>query len=103
MSTAVINRRIETNSAATTGSKAPTSFWFLLAVLGQFAFAITIASFYGLTALRGGPQVWKHGLPNQFVAGNTVGDAVLAGLILFAVLIAVAGALQLLARVRDTR
>ena len=76
---------------------------FLLAVLGQFIFAITIAFFYGLTALRVDPQVWLQNLPNPFAAGNVMGDAVLAGLILCATAMTVAGALYLISRVRDAR
>lgn len=100
MSTAVLNHRMKINSGANHASKTPASFWFLLAVLGQFIFAITIASFYGLTALKGGFPAWNQPLPQSTVVGNT-GDAVLAGLILFATLMSVAGALHLISRASD--
>ena len=103
MSSAVLHHRIKMDSGARATSKASASFWFLLAVLGQFIFAITIAFFYGLTALRVDPQVWLQNLPNPFAAGNVMGDAVLAGLILCATAMTVAGALYLISRVRDAR
>lgn len=101
MSTAIITHRFEMHSAANAASKAPASFWFLLAVLGQFAVAFTIALFYGLTALKVDPQVWTQDLPKRLAAANTVGDPVLAGLILLATLMSVAGALQLIAPMSD--
>jgi len=103
MSTAVLNHRIKANSGANHASKAPASFWFLLAVLGQFIFAITVASFYGLTALKGGFMAWNQPLPQNTVAGNTIGEVVLAGLILCATLMSVAGAFHLISRVTDAR
>lgn len=103
MSTAVLNHRIKVDSGANHASKASASFWFLLAVLGQFIFAITIASFYGLTALKGDFPAWNQPLPQGAVVGNTIGDAVLAGLILFATLMSIAGALHLISGVPDAR
>lgn len=101
MSSAVLHHRIKMDSGARAASKASASSWFLLAVLGQFMFAITIAFSYGLTAVKGDPQVWLQNLPKQFAAANVIGDAVLAGLILCATAMIVAGALYLISRVRD--
>ena len=103
MSTAVLNHRIKVHSGTNHALKAPASFWFLMAVLGQFIFAITIAFFYGLTALKGGFMAWNQTLPQGAAVGNTFGDAVLAGLILCATLMSVAGAFHLISRVTDAR
>jgi hypothetical protein len=101
MSTAVMTQRLELNSAAETALKAAARFWFVVAVIGQFAFAFTVASFYGLTALRGDYQAWNKVLANGYEAGATMGNAALAGHILFATVISIAGALQLIPAVRN--
>src|ERR1700740_2153094 len=101
MSTAVMTQRLELNSAADVALKAAARFWFVVAVIGQFAFAFTVASFYGLTALRGDYQAWNKVLANGYEAGATMGNAALAGHILFATVISIAGALQLIPAVRN--
>lgn len=101
MSTAVWSNRLELNSLADTALKAAARFWFVVAVIGQFAFAFTVASFYGLTALRGNIQAWNKVLFHGYVAGETMSNTALAGHILFATFISVAGALQLIPRVRS--
>ncbi len=101
MSTAVWTNRLELNSAADKALKGAARFWFVVAVIGQFAFAFSIAFFYGLTALRGDFQAWNKVLFHGYVAGATMGNAALAGHILFATVISMAGALQLVPRVRN--
>ena len=56
MGTAVMTplpRRWQLDSVAATALKAAARFWFVVTVLGQLVFAFALASFYGLTALRG--------------------------------------------------
>jgi hypothetical protein len=101
MSTAVMTHRLDLNSAADKALKAAARFWFVLAVIGQFAFAFSVASFYGLTALRGDFQAWNKILANGYEAGATMGNAALAGHILFATVISIAGALQLIPGIRN--
>jgi tetratricopeptide (TPR) repeat protein len=101
MSTAVWTNRLEMDSLADTALKAAARFWFVVAVIGQFAFAFTIASFYGLTALRGNVQAWNKFLLRGYVAGATMDNAALVVHILFATLISVAGALQLIPHIRN--
>jgi Predicted membrane protein (DUF2306)/Tetratricopeptide repeat len=101
MSTAVWTNRLELNSLADTALKAAARFWFVVAVIGQFAFAFTVASFYGLTALRGNLLAWNKVLLRGYVPGATMDNAALIGHILFATLISVAGALQLIPRIRN--
>jgi hypothetical protein len=73
----------------------------VVALVGQFAFAFSVASFYGLTALRGNFQAWNKILAHGYEAGATMGNAALAGHILFATVISIAGALQLIPGVRN--
>jgi tetratricopeptide (TPR) repeat protein len=101
MSSALLTNRFELNSVADTALKASARFWFVVAVIGQFAFAFTVASFYGLTALRGDVQAWNRVLFHGYVAGATMSNTALVGHILFATLISIAGALQLIPRVRE--
>jgi tetratricopeptide (TPR) repeat protein len=101
MSTAVWTTRLELNSVADKSLRAAARFWFVVALLGQFAFALSIAAFYGLTALRGDFQAWNKILANGYEAGKTMGNAALAGHILFATVISIAGALQLIPGVRN--
>ena len=101
MSTAVMTHRLDLNSAADKALKAAARVWFVLAVIGQFAFAFSVASFYGLTALRGNFQAWNKILANGYEAGATMGNTALAGHILFATVISIAGALQLIPGIRN--
>ena len=101
MSTAVWSNRVELNSVADSALKAATEFWFVVAAFGQFAFGFTVASFYGLTALRGDFDAWNRVLFHGLAPGATMSNAALAGHILFAAVISLAGALQLVPQVRN--
>lgn len=100
MSTTVFSNRLELNSLADTALKASARFWFAVVLLGQFAFAFTVASFYGVTALHGNIQAWNKILSQGYVSGKTITNSALIGHILFATVISIAGALQLIPRVR---
>jgi Predicted membrane protein (DUF2306) len=101
MSTAVWTTRLELSSIADKSLKAATRFWFVVTLIGQFAFAFSVAAFYGLTALRGDFQAWNKVLAHGYEAGATMGNAALAGHIIFATLINIAGALQLIPGLRN--
>lgn len=101
MSTAVMTPRLELDSFAESALKAAAKFWFVVAVAGQFAFAFTIASFYAMTALRGGIQAWNKVLIVQYTAGATMSNAALIGHILFGTLISIAGAFQIIPQIRS--
>jgi hypothetical protein len=101
MSTAVWTTRLELGSLADKSLTAATRFWFAVTLIGQFAFAFSVAIFYGLTALRGNFQAWNRVLAHGYEAGATMGNAALAGHILFAMVINIAGTLQLIAGVRN--
>jgi hypothetical protein len=101
MSTAVWTTRLELSSVADKSLRAAARFWFVVALVGQFAFAFSTAAFYGLTAARGDFQAWNKILANGYEAGATMGNAALAGHILFATVISIAGALQLIPGIRN--
>jgi hypothetical protein len=101
MSTAVMTPRLELDSFAENALKAAAKFWFVLAVAGQFVFAFSIASFYAMTALRGGIQAWNKVLVVQYTAGATMSNTAIVGHILFGTLISIAGAFQLVPQIRN--
>ena len=101
MSTAVMPPRLELDLFAGNALKAAAKFWFVLAVAGQFVFAFTIASFYAMTAARGGFQAWNKVLIVQYTAGVTMSNAAIVGHILFGTLISIAGAFQLIPQIRN--
>lgn len=101
MSTAVMTHRLEFNSLADTALRAAARFWFVAAVIGQFAFAFSVATFYSLTALHGNLPAWSKILPHGYVSGDTMGNSALIGHILFATVISIAGAFQLVPQVRN--
>ena len=101
MSTAVWTTRLELSSVADKSLRVAARTWFVVALVGQFAFGFSVAAFYGLTALRGDFQAWNKILANGYQAGATMGNAALAGHILFATVISIAGALQLIPGIRN--
>ncbi|MBZ5538339.1 MAG: DUF2306 domain-containing protein [Acidobacteriia bacterium] len=101
MSTAVWTNRLELNSVADTTLKAAARFWFAVAVIGQLVFAFAVASFYGLTALRGDFHGWSKSITHGWVPGDTMGNFAVAMHLVSAVVTMLAGAVQLIPRVRD--
>jgi len=74
--------------------------WFVVAVLGQLIFALYVLGFYGRAAWRGDWARWNQVLPHGHVAGDPYGNLVLSMHLLFAVLIMLSGALQLIPAIR---
>jgi uncharacterized membrane protein len=99
VSTATLTNRFELNSIAETALKAATRFWFGVTVVGQLAFAFVIASFYGLTALRGDYHGWRF--TNGFIPGVTKGNWAVVMHVISAAIIMFAGAVQLVPQVRN--
>ena len=100
MSTAVItHHRLELNSLAGGALKAAAQFWFVVTVIGQLAFAFAVASFYGLTALRGDYSGWT--ITNGHMPGITAGTPAVAIHLIGAVVVMLAGAIQLVPHVRN--
>jgi hypothetical protein len=99
MSTAVMTNRLELDSVADTALKAAARFWFVVTVLGQLIFAFTVASFYSLTALRGDYHKWNF--TNGYAPGFSVGNTAVVLHVASAVLIMLAGAVQLVPQIRS--
>jgi len=70
--------------------------WLFTALLGQAFFVVYVLGFYGRHALQGQPEQWRRVLPHGWVAGDWLANAVLAGHLLFTVVILLGGAVQLL-------
>jgi len=98
MSTAVLTNRLELGPLADTALKTAAAFWFGVTVLGQLAFGFAVASFYGLTALRGDYHGWRF--TNGFVPGVTQGNWAVVMHVISAAIIMLAGAIQLLPQMR---
>jgi uncharacterized membrane protein len=99
MSTAVMTNRLELDSVAETALKAAARFWFVATVVGQLIFAFTIASFYALTALRGDYHKWNF--TNGYVPGFSMGNTAVVVHVASAVIVMLAGAVQLVPQVRN--
>jgi uncharacterized membrane protein len=99
MSTAVLTNRLELGSVAETALKAAARFWFGVTVIGQLVFAFAVASFYGLTALRGDYHGWR--ITNGYIPGVTKGNLAVAVHLISAVIVMLAGAVQLVPQVRN--
>jgi hypothetical protein len=89
--------------SAVSGRKAlqlAANFWFVTAVFGQWLFASYLVLLYGGSAVRGELQLWKEKLTHGYVQGDFVGNAAVAAHLLLAVIIMVAGPLQLVPQIR---
>jgi len=73
--------------------------WFVVTVIGQLVFAIAVATFYGLTALRGDYHAWRF--TNGYVPGVTKGNWAVVMHLASAVFIMTAGAVQMVPQVRN--
>ncbi len=80
--------------------KSAAALWLLVAAIGQCIFVAYIVSFYGRTTLRGDFAAWNKVLPHGYVAGDSMGNAALAGHLLFAAIITLGGLLQLVPAIR---
>lgn len=80
--------------------RAATASWFVVAALGQLLFVAYVIGYYGRAALQGRWQAWNGVFPRGYVAGDGLGNLVVAAHLGFACLIVVAGLLQLTPAVR---
>ncbi|HEU0121747.1 MAG TPA: DUF2306 domain-containing protein [Bryobacteraceae bacterium] len=74
--------------------------WTATAVASQLFFAFYVALYYGTTAARGNIADWNKAMPHGYVAGDFMGNLVVAAHLLSAVVIILGGALQLSPQVR---
>ena len=103
MSTTVwTNEGLKLDSFAETALKAAVRFWFGVTVIGQLLFAFAVASFYGMAALRGhSAEAWSKHFTHGYVPGDTVGNLAIATHLLSAVIVILAGMVQLIPRIRE--
>jgi uncharacterized membrane protein len=101
MSTAILTNRLELDSFAENALRASTRFWFGITVIGQAMFAFAVASFYGLSALRGDFHGWSRFITHGHVPGDTMGNSAVVMHVASAVVVMLAGAVQLVPSVRD--
>jgi len=98
---AVWTGRWELDSVADTALKAATRFWFVVTVIGQLLFGLGVAAFYGRASLRGDSFAWNRFMTHGYVPGDRVGNAFAVVHVIAAVIIMLAGATQLVPRVRE--
>ena len=102
MSPAVlIERRLLPSAVAATSLKAAVRFWVAMVVVGQLIFAFTVASFYGRAAVRGDLQVWNRFMTHGYIPGDRAGNLAVVIHLVSAVIINLAGAIQLIPQIRD--
>jgi len=103
MTTAILTRRLEENQMAAAALRAAAQFWFVVAVIGQWAFLYYILAFYGRTTFSGHFEAWTRNvfLRKGYVAGDTTGNVAFAAHALLAAVIAFGGAIQLIPLVRS--
>ena len=105
MTEAVATGRLGLNSVAGKALKASGMFWFVVAMLGQWAFFYYIMAFYGTSTLSGDFEVWNRlsviSGRTSFVAGDTAGNIAFGAHALAAGIIAFGGALQLMPWIRS--
>ena len=89
-------------SRAKTALKVSATFWLAIVIIGQVAFAIFIAGFYGVSSVQGNFAAWAKNttLLKGYVAGDSTGNLFFAAHMLIAVVIACCGVLQLIPQIR---
>jgi uncharacterized membrane protein len=86
---------------ANTALKAATRFWFVVVVIGQLMFAFTVASFYGRAAVRGDLPALNKFMTHGYIPGDRLGNVAVAVHLVSAVIIILAGTIQLIPQVRE--
>ncbi len=76
------------------------TLWFLIAVIGQWIFALYVFLFYGKATAAGHSENWKKVLPNGYVFGDPIGNLVVGIHLLLAVVIIIGGPIQIIPIVR---
>lgn len=75
-------------------------FWFVVMLIGQWFFVAYLLILYGGSAARGDLDVWGTKLSHGYVPGDFIGNLAVASHLLLAVIIMVAGPLQLVPQIR---
>jgi uncharacterized membrane protein len=92
--------RLRPRWTGATALSASARLWFLVAVIGQWTFAVYILAFYGGAIVRGDFAKWGKFLMHGFMPGDTVGNIALSAHISLAAVITACGPLQLIPQIR---
>jgi Predicted membrane protein (DUF2306) len=98
--TAIPRSRPSLRKYADRALNAAAGFWFVVVVLGQLVFAFAVASFYGLSAVRGNWQQWNKSMTHGYTPGHPMKNLVVAIHLGSAVIILLSGAIQLIPAIR---
>jgi uncharacterized membrane protein len=98
----ILTKKLRLNSAADTALKWGVGFWWLAAVIGQWAFAGYMMAVYNGSTLTGNFQDWNKVfiIRGGWVAGDTVGNLSFAVHALLGAILTFGGALQLVRQIR---
>jgi uncharacterized membrane protein len=98
----VLAGRFDLEPAARNALDASARLWFAVTALGQWAFALYIAAFFGpLLAQHGLEGLKQSHLFNGFIPGDTTGNAAVAAHVMLAFVIMAGGPLQLIPQIRS--
>jgi len=76
-------------------------FWFLVALVGLWAFVYYLLAYYVFPALQGGLEAWAtKRLPNGYIPGDAMGNLAVAVHLFMAVIVTGFGPLQLIPKIR---
>ena len=101
MSTVVLTtNRFELDSIADSALKTAVRFWLIVVVIGQLLFALTVASIYVLAVARGNLLGWNKFMNVGYVPGDGLGNFFVAAHLGSAVIVILAGMLQLAPQIR---
>jgi len=76
------------------------TFWFIVAVLGQWIFAYYVVFFYGGSAYNGNFEKWNEVLPGGYELGNILANTAVVIHLAVAVIIMICGPLQFVPLIR---
>jgi hypothetical protein len=77
-------------------------FWFFVMVIGELLFTLSTVSFYGGAALKGDASALTRFMVHGYVAGDALGNLIVATHITCAVIINLGGLTQLVPKIRAT-
>lgn len=102
MTTTVLTNDLSARSISAVSLKTAARLWFLVAVIGQWAFLYYIVAFYASPTLQGNFRAWSRNtdLFKGYVAGDTLGNLSFGAHVMLAAVIAFGGALQLVPWIR---
>jgi tetratricopeptide (TPR) repeat protein len=93
-------RNIDVGAFSKSALKAASRSWFVVTLVSQLMFATYIVLLYGLSAFHGRLGDRARFIHHGYIAGDTAGNLAAAAHILFAIIINLSGALQLVPGLR---